>query len=94
MQVSVTDSITNVTVIRDVERIEILSPSKTERKIEVYLEETIKSGNKQFGNPVWLKEPLVLDWNNPKLIQALQLFREVIEGLESNRIRESHKITK
>lgn len=91
MQTSVTDSTTGITVTREVERIEIFYPS-TLKQITVYFEESLKMGNKQYSPPVWLNDPLIIDPNNPKIVQAFQLLKDVIEGAESTRIREKHKI--
>lgn len=93
MQIKVTDSITGVTVVRDVERIDMRFPSSsTGRKIEVYIMECICMGTKAFGQPHWIDRPLNLDFANPKVAQAIQLLKEVIEVEESKRIVADHNI--
>lgn len=94
MQTSVTDTSTGATIIRDVDRIEILQVSSpSTRQILVYFKESVKMGNKQYGQPIWLDEPLIVDASNSKIVQVLQLFKEVIENAETARIKENHKIT-
>lgn len=93
MQIKVTDSATGITVIRDVERIDMRFPtSSTGRKIEVYLQECICMGTKIFGQPNWIGKPLILDFANPKVAKAIDLLREVIEVEEHNRIVADHNI--
>jgi hypothetical protein len=94
MQIKVTDPATGITIVRDVERVDMRFPnSSTGRKIEVYLLECICMGTKVFGQPNWIEKPLTLDLNNTKVVQAIQLLKEVIEVEERNRIVIDHNLS-
>lgn len=93
MQIKVTDTATGITIIRDVERIDMRFPnSSTGRKMDVYFQECICVGTKMFGKPNWITTPLTLDLDNPKIVQAIQFLKDVIETEERNRIISDHNI--
>jgi hypothetical protein len=94
MQTIVIDSATGVRIVRDVERIEFDLPSSpTERQIRVYSEEKMfLSNGKQMGKTFWVPEPIFLDMADPRIMQAFQLLKEVINEREWARILHSHDI--
>jgi len=48
---------------------------------------------KFFGKPNWIEKPLSLDLTNTKVIQAIQLLKEVVEVEEHNRIVADHNLS-
>lgn len=85
MQITVVDPETNITIVEDVERIQIFLESEN-RRAEVFFNKTLLSATGKKISKNWVSEPLILDLTNSKIVQALQLFREVIEGEEKARI--------
>ena len=88
MQITATNPETNITTIEDVERIQIFLESQN-RRAEVFFDKTLLSATGKRISKNWVSQPLTLDVTNPKIVQALQLFQEVIEKEERARILES-----